>query len=48
MFSSARTPPLAVSVYPDTDKISIWPPNETDELSFKRSSAVPWLEEEDG
>ena len=48
MFSSRRTPPLAVSVYPDTDKISIWPPHETDELSFKRSSAVPWLDEEDG
>jgi uncharacterized cupin superfamily protein len=48
MFSSRRTPPLAVSVYPDTDKISVWPPNGTDELSFKRSSAVPWLDEEDG
>jgi uncharacterized cupin superfamily protein len=48
MFSSSRTPPLAVSVYPDSDKICVWPGNETDELAFKRSSAVPWSEGEDG
>ncbi|HET8752674.1 MAG TPA: cupin domain-containing protein [Gaiellaceae bacterium] len=46
MFSSARVP--AVSVYPDSDKIGIWSGNEPDELIFKRGTAVPWSEGEDG
>jgi uncharacterized cupin superfamily protein len=46
MFSSAQTP--AVSVYPDSDKICVWPGNEADELAFRRDTAVPWLEGEEG
>jgi uncharacterized cupin superfamily protein len=46
MFSNARVP--AVSVYPDSDKIGVWPGNEADELIFKRGTAVPWSEGEDG
>ena len=46
MFSSSRVP--AVSVYPDSDKIGVWSGNEPDELIFKRSTAVPWSEGEDG
>ena len=46
MFSSSRAP--AVSVYPDSDKIGVWSGNEPDELVFKRSTAVPWSEGEEG
>lgn len=46
LFSSARVP--AVSVYPDSDKIAVWPGNEADDLIFKRSTAVPWAEGEEG
>lgn len=46
MFSSARVP--AVSVYPDSDKIGIWSGNEPDDLIFKRATAVPWSEGEEG
>jgi uncharacterized cupin superfamily protein len=46
MFSSSRVP--AVSVYPDSDKIGVWPGREGDDLIFKRSTAVPWAEGEDG
>jgi len=46
MFSSSRVP--AVSVYPDSDKIGVWSGNEPDELIFKRGTAVPWSEGEDG
>jgi uncharacterized cupin superfamily protein len=46
MFSSARVP--AVSVYPDSDKIAVWPGNEADDLIFKRNTAVPWAEGEEG
>lgn len=46
LFSSARVP--AVSVYPDSDKIAVWPGDEANELIFKRSTAVPWAEGEDG
>jgi hypothetical protein len=38
----------AVSVYPDSDKIAIWPGEEADAAIFKRGSAVPWAEGEDG
>jgi uncharacterized cupin superfamily protein len=46
MFSSSRVP--AVSVYPDSDKIGLWSGNEPDELIFKRGTAVPWSEGEEG
>jgi uncharacterized cupin superfamily protein len=46
MFSSSRVP--AVSVYPDSDKIGVWPGNEADELIFRRGSAVPWSDGEEG
>jgi uncharacterized cupin superfamily protein len=46
MFSSTRVP--AVSVYPDSDKIGVFPGDERDELIFKRGTAVPWSEGEDG
>jgi uncharacterized cupin superfamily protein len=46
MFSSASVP--AVSVYPDSDKIGVWSGNEPDELIFKRGTAVPWSEGEEG
>jgi uncharacterized cupin superfamily protein len=35
MFGSAREP--AVSVYPDSDKIGVWPPNRADRLMVRRS-----------
>ena len=46
MFSDSRAP--AVSVYPDSDKIGVWSGNEPDELIFKRATAVPWSEGEEG
>jgi len=46
MFSSSRVP--AVSVYPDSDKIGVWPGEESDELIFRRGSAVPWADGEEG
>jgi uncharacterized cupin superfamily protein len=46
MFSSSRVP--AVSVYPDSDKIGVWPGNHADELIFKRGTAVQWSEGEEG
>ena len=45
MFSSSRAP--AVSVYPDSDKIGVWPGDEENDLVFNRDSAVPWSEVED-
>jgi len=35
MFSSAREP--AVAVYPDSDKLGVWPGNAADQLMFRRS-----------
>jgi uncharacterized cupin superfamily protein len=46
MFSSARQP--AVSVYPDSDKIGVWPGEAADDLIFKRGEAVPWSDGEEG
>jgi uncharacterized cupin superfamily protein len=46
LFSSARVP--AVSVYPDSDKIAVWPGDEVNALIFKRGTAVPWSEGEEG
>jgi len=45
MFSSSRMP--AVSVYPDSNKIGVWPGHETDDLVFRRETAVPWSDGED-
>ena len=36
MFSSTRTP--AVSVYPDSDKIGVWPGDEQNALVFRREN----------
>lgn len=46
LFSSGRTP--AVSVYPDSDKIGVFPGDDANELIFKRGSAVEWSEGEEG
>ena len=46
MFSSTRVP--AVSVYPDSDKIGVWPGDEENELIFRRGTAVPWSDGEEG
>jgi uncharacterized cupin superfamily protein len=46
LFSSARLP--AVSVYPDSNKIGVWPGNDEDDLVFRRDSAVPWSDGEEG
>ena len=46
MFSSSREP--AVSVYPDSDKIGVWPGEEADALIFKRGTAVAWSHGEEG
>jgi uncharacterized cupin superfamily protein len=46
MFSSARTP--AVTVYPDSDKVGVWPDEDTDGLIFRRSEAVPYSDGEEG
>ncbi len=35
MFSSARQP--AVAVYPDSDKIGVWPGNPADNVMFRRA-----------
>ena len=46
LFSSSRLP--AVSVYPDSDKIGVWSGDEANDLIFKRGTAVPWSEGEEG
>ena len=46
MFSNARTP--AVSVYPDSDKIGLFPGGGAEDLFFKRDTAVEWAEGEEG
>jgi uncharacterized cupin superfamily protein len=46
MFSLARLP--AITVYPDSDKIGVWPGDERDELIFRRGTAVPWSDGEEG
>jgi hypothetical protein len=45
LFSSARVP--EVSVYPDSDKIGVFP-GEGGDFFFKRSTAVEWAEGEEG
>jgi hypothetical protein len=39
---------MSPAVYPDSDKIGVWPGNEPDELIFERSTAVPWSHGEEG
>jgi uncharacterized cupin superfamily protein len=46
LFSSARVP--AVSVYPDSDKIGVWPGSDGDSLIFERTTNVPWSHGEEG
>jgi uncharacterized cupin superfamily protein len=46
MFSNDRAP--AMTVYPDSDKIAVWPGDEANALIFKRSTAVPYSEGEEG
>lgn len=46
MFSSSRVP--AVSIYPDSNKIGVWPGNEVDDLVFRRDTAVSSAEGEEG
>ena len=46
MFSSSRLP--AVSVYPDSNKIGVWPGNDVDDLVFRRDTAVWWADGEEG
>ena len=46
LFSHKRG--LAVSVYPDSDTINVYPGNEADELTFRRGDAVPWRYGEEG
>jgi uncharacterized cupin superfamily protein len=46
MFSRATTP--AVTVYPDSDKIGVWPGDDENALIFRRGTAVPWADGEEG
>jgi uncharacterized cupin superfamily protein len=46
LFSSSRAP--AVSVYPDSDTIGVFPGDGENDLVFERSSAVPWAHGEEG
>jgi uncharacterized cupin superfamily protein len=45
LFSSAKAP--AVSVYPDSGKVGVWPDGDT-EYIFVRDTAVAWSHGEDG
>ena len=45
MFSSAREP--AVAVYPDSDKIGVWPGNKADDaLLYRRDGSVGYYDGE--
>ena len=46
LFSEMRAP--AVSVYPDSDKILVWPGEGAEDLIFVRDTVVPWSHGEDG
>jgi uncharacterized cupin superfamily protein len=46
LFSIDRAP--AVTVYPDSDKIGVWPGGDADGLIFKRGTAVPYSDGEQG
>jgi len=45
LFSSSRLP--AVSVYPDSNKVGVWPAEGEDDLIFRRDTAVAWADGED-
>jgi uncharacterized cupin superfamily protein len=45
MFSDGREP--SVAVYPDSDKMGVWPGNESDAIIIRRSSAVGYWDGED-
>jgi uncharacterized cupin superfamily protein len=38
--------PLAVAVYPDSDKLGVWTGNESDQLLVRRESAVDYWDRE--
>jgi uncharacterized cupin superfamily protein len=42
MFSRSRSP--AVVVYPDSDTLGVFLPDEANDTVFKRGTAVPWAE----
>jgi uncharacterized cupin superfamily protein len=46
LFSHSRG--LAVSVYPDSDTIGVFPGDDTNDLVFERRTAVPWSHGEEG
>jgi uncharacterized cupin superfamily protein len=46
LFSHKRG--LAVSVYPDSDTIGVWPDDGENDLVFRRDTAVPWAHGEEG
>ncbi len=46
LMSRASAP--AVSVYPDSNKIGVWPGDGADDGIFVRDSAVPWSHGEEG
>jgi uncharacterized cupin superfamily protein len=46
LFSRLRLP--AVSVYPDSNKLGVWPGSEEDDLIFVRDTAVSWSHGEEG
>jgi uncharacterized cupin superfamily protein len=46
MLSTKNQPNAAV--YPDSDKIGVWPGNEADAAVFRRSTAVPYSDGEEG
>jgi uncharacterized cupin superfamily protein len=46
LFSSSRVP--AVSVYPDSDTVGVFPGDEANDLVFERQTAVPWAHGEEG
>jgi uncharacterized cupin superfamily protein len=45
LFSSSRLP--AVSVYPDSKKVGVWPAEGEDDLIFRRDTRVAWADGED-
>ena len=38
----------AIVVYPDSDTIGVFPSDEANQLVFRRGTAVPWAEGEEG
>jgi uncharacterized cupin superfamily protein len=46
MFSRRSAP--WVGVYPDSDKVGLWAGDELGDLFFRRGTAVPWADGEEG